>query len=939
MERICYLDFELKLERKEDQYIARLLQSPAGEASSVFKLPFSDDRLELLVQKLGGHLRSNVRSFHKVEMEAAQELGGKIFDAVFSGDVLGCFRSSLDIVSRNEETGLRIKLRLQEVPELADLPWEFLFDSSLNRFIAQSNQTPIIRYIEMHEWIKPLKVNLPLQILVITSSPRDYCDISVECERSSLEKALKPLSEDGKVNVKWLENATLSDIHHCLQEGEYHVFHFIGHGGFDEKTQEGVLLLEDGQRNGCFIGAHRISTLLHDHRSLRLVVLNSCEGARNSRIDPFAGMAASLIRQGIPAVVAMQFEITDSAAIKFAGEFYYVISRGYPVDAAVAEARKEIYASDNEIEWGTPVLYMRAPNGELFDIEVSEEQAELSALYSEGIKALGAQDWQAAINHFKKILILDAGYKDASAKLKEAERQAELSALYSKGVEALGAQDWQAAINHFKKILTLDPGYKDARAKLKEAERQAELLALYSEGIKALGAQDWQTAINHFKKILTLDPGYKDARAKLKEAIEPPKKEKIKKLAIVIIAMIAIVLLALPQTTINVSPANISIDEGKIQEFNTHYELFNIPIPGTVTWSSSNTTVGTIDSTGKFIALAPGNTTITASSESISGNATVTVTAQVLTSINVSPAMATVVVNKTELFVYYPRDQINRSIAVTVTWSSSDTNVGTIDNNGLFTAKAIGTTTITAKNKTVSGTATVTVTDEFVLISAGEFYMGSNDSWSSSYEIPVHRVKITKAFYLGKYEVTQKQWRDVMGTNPSYFTGDDRPVESVSWDDVQQFIKTLNEKEGTTRYRLPSEAEWEYAVRAGTTTRYYFGDDESKLDDYEWYRDNSDSMTHPVGYKNPNSWGLYDMLGNVQEWVQDKWHLNYEGAPYDGSAWETGTFTERVDRGGSWNRGARLCRSSDRNINDPGMSTYILGFRLVRDLKPLSATI
>ncbi len=220
MERIRYPDFDLKLERKEDQYIARILQSPTGEASSVFKLPFSDDRLELLVQKLGGHLRSNVRSFHKAEMEAAQELGGKLFDSVFSSDVLGCFRSSLDEVSRSEETGLRIKLRLQEVPELADLPWEFLFDSSLNRFIAQSNQTPIIRYIEMPEWIKPLKVNLPLQILVITSSPGDYCSLGVERERSSLEKALKPLSADG-------------------------------------------------QGNGCFIGAHRVSTSSIGFRLMR----------------------------------------------------------------------------------------------------------------------------------------------------------------------------------------------------------------------------------------------------------------------------------------------------------------------------------------------------------------------------------------------------------------------------------------------------------------------------------------------------------------------------------------------------------------------------------------------------------------------------------------------------------------------------------------------
>ena len=125
-----------------------------------------------------------------------------------------------------------------------------------------------------------------------------------------------------------------------------------------------------------------------------------------------------------------------------------------------------------------------------------------------------------------------------------------------------------------------------------------------------------------------------------------------------------------------------------------------------------------------------------------------------------------------------------------------------------------------------------------------------------------------------------------MGDNPSYFTGDDNlPVERVSWDNVQRFITKLNDKEGTSKYRLPSEAEWEYACRAGTTTRYSFGDNESELGEYAWYSSNSDSQTHPVGQKRANPWGLYDMHGNVWEWVQDCWHDSYSGAPADGRAW------------------------------------------------------
>jgi parallel beta-helix repeat protein len=230
-------------------------------------------------------------------------------------------------------------------------------------------------------------------------------------------------------------------------------------------------------------------------------------------------------------------------------------------------------------------------------------------------------------------------------------------------------------------------------------------------------------------------------------------------------------------------------------------------------------------------------------------------------------------------------------------------------------------------------TFTNTIGMEFVPIPVGEFDMGSpsdeEDRWSA--EGPVHHVNIGKAFYMGRYEVTQQQWRAIMGDNPSRFTGDDLPVEQVSWYDLQEFIKKLNEKEGTDKYRLPSEAEWEYACRTGTTTRYSFGGDESNLGEYAWYDDNSGDKTHPIGQKQPNSWGLYDMHGNVWEWVQDSWHSNYNGAPTDGSAWESGDGTFRVFRGGGWSFLAANCRSAIRFFIDPGGRSSYLGFRLLRE--------
>jgi formylglycine-generating enzyme required for sulfatase activity len=218
---------------------------------------------------------------------------------------------------------------------------------------------------------------------------------------------------------------------------------------------------------------------------------------------------------------------------------------------------------------------------------------------------------------------------------------------------------------------------------------------------------------------------------------------------------------------------------------------------------------------------------------------------------------------------------------------------------------------------------------KFTLIHAGEFDMGSEESDS---EKPVREVKINNPFYLGTYPVTQREWEAVMGDRPSRFKGDDLPVEQVSWDKMQEFIKKLNEKEGTDKYRLPSEAEWEYACRAGTTTRYSFDDDESKLGDYGWYDKNSEGKTHPVGQREPNSWGLYDMHGNVWEWVQDEWHVNYDDAHTDGRAWESGDGADRIDRGGGWLGTARVCRSAFRNHRDPRLRADGLGFRILQEV-------
>ncbi len=221
----------------------------------------------------------------------------------------------------------------------------------------------------------------------------------------------------------------------------------------------------------------------------------------------------------------------------------------------------------------------------------------------------------------------------------------------------------------------------------------------------------------------------------------------------------------------------------------------------------------------------------------------------------------------------------------------------------------------------------ITNAANFVLIEPGEFMMGSENA--SSAEKPVHLVRITRPFEMGKYEVTQAQWQAVMGSNPSHFKRcGDCPVENVSWEDAQEFIQRLNAQGSRYTYRLPTEAEWEYACRAGST-----GDYAGNLNAMAWYGENSGDKTHAVGTKRPNAWGLYDMHGNVWEWCQDWYGENYysQSPSVDSQGPSTGSY--RVTRGGGWDNGALYCRSADRGWSAPDFRVYALGFRLVRTLR------
>jgi hypothetical protein len=383
--KMNYLDFEINIAPATGrEYIVSVIHSPAGEAHETIVFPYETLELNNRLQAVEVALLRSAWKRPKgttPEEQSVMDLGMGLFDTLITGEI----RSLYDVSQREaarEDMGLRLKLRIQ-APELAGIPWEFIYDHRQEEFICLSRNNPVVRYLEIPQVILPLKVELPLQVLGMVVSPDDFPRLDIEREKQRVETALEQLEARGLVKITWLESPTWRDLQRALQGGPWHIFHFIGHGGFDHQTDEGQVVLADESGQSYFLNAAQLGRLLADHNSLRLVLLNSCEGARGSISDVFSSSAATLVRRGIPAVIAMQYEISDRAAIEFSRSFYESLANDLPVDASVTEARKAIsMALTNTFEWGTPVLFMRAPDGTIFDLAIIRPEG-VSAIASE----------------------------------------------------------------------------------------------------------------------------------------------------------------------------------------------------------------------------------------------------------------------------------------------------------------------------------------------------------------------------------------------------------------------------------------------------------------------------------------------------------------------------------------------------------------------------
>ncbi len=350
-------------------YIARVLRSVGGgEPAETISLDV--DELVARRPHVEASILSSSVSTRRImsDTEAAvQDVGVRLFEAIFSGDIRTAYRTSAAVAAERGR-GVQIALRL-DAPGLAALPWEALFDSETQAYLCLKE--PLVRHVPAPYSPPALSLTPPLRILGMISSPAGLPSLDVGAERSRLEDALRPHLDAGRVELHWLDDVSWTGVHDRLLEDEWHVLHFIGHGGYDTVTDEGVLAFVGRNGRADLVPASRLADLLDEAEPTpRLVVLNSCQSGASGTVDLFSGTAAALAHSGIHAVAAMQYAISDDAAVAFARGFYKALAHGRGIDEAVRSGRIGILGlSRGTLEWITPVLYLRGEDTRLFDIE------------------------------------------------------------------------------------------------------------------------------------------------------------------------------------------------------------------------------------------------------------------------------------------------------------------------------------------------------------------------------------------------------------------------------------------------------------------------------------------------------------------------------------------------------------------------------------------
>jgi tetratricopeptide (TPR) repeat protein len=505
----CDLELEITPGTAPGHYIITV-DSPAGAASGQLRLDL-DELLSRRRELASAVLASAVptRSILSAQELPVREVGRQLFEAVFADRVYGRYTASVQEAARQGQP-LRVVLRLR-APELAGLPWEAMFDPEADEYLCQ--REPIVRYVETAQPATPLPVNPPLRILGIVSAPRDLPTLDVSEEQRRLTDAIDDLRKRQQVELRWASNGTWPCLQEVLQDGHWHVLHFIGHGGIDRG--EGVLVLADELTgNSNLVSSARFARLLHTCRPVpRLVVLNSCQSGEAAADDLLSSTAAALVHSGISAAVAMQFVVTDPAALAFSRGFYQALAHNHPVDEAVRLGRIAIDGtSENTLEWLTPVLFLRTDETRLFSIirpegggvpsqsgppppEQVERESTLRGLYMQALAAIRTGRHAEAITLLDSLLALDPNYEDAVERRDTARRRQRLAASYERGLAAEAAGDWASAIVQYTAITGTESDYRDAFQRLADCTRRQQVASLLEELRMHSRASEWQAVV------------------------------------------------------------------------------------------------------------------------------------------------------------------------------------------------------------------------------------------------------------------------------------------------------------------------------------------------------------------------------------------------------------------------------------------------------------
>ncbi len=359
---MAYLNFDLQLTPTGDDYLARVLNSPVGQAQGKFQPPFTAADLTQFTTQL---VASAAGQAEPTIVQQVRAVGGQLFAALFNDELYACLTRSLDEAQRRQ-SGLRLRLRLHEAPELWQLPWEYLYFETSQRFLALSATSPVVYYLDLPQPVRPLTVHPPVVILCVMAAPHDLPAFDSEQIWTTLERALAPLVDKKLVQLVRLENPTLSNLQQALRQQETHIIHFVGHVGVNTVHTNSTLVLLDQNRRAAPVSAQQFSQLLHNEATLRLVLIHPISTHTGPGSRPIGEIAHHLVQQGIPAVIGLQFALSSAAMQIFSNEFYSALADGYGIDAALTEARVALATQLDTPGWGAAQLFLRTDNARLW---------------------------------------------------------------------------------------------------------------------------------------------------------------------------------------------------------------------------------------------------------------------------------------------------------------------------------------------------------------------------------------------------------------------------------------------------------------------------------------------------------------------------------------------------------------------------------------------